>query len=83
MRISVIEPRELGMAELARWRALQEASPSLDDPFLSPEFTATAAGFRSRVRVAVLGERPDILGFFPFGDHTLGMAKSYREAGRC
>jgi hypothetical protein len=39
MRISVVDPRELGMAELARWRALQEAGPSLDNPFLSPEFT--------------------------------------------
>jgi CelD/BcsL family acetyltransferase involved in cellulose biosynthesis len=73
MRISVVDPRELGMAELARWRALQEASPSLDNPFLSPEFTATVAGFRSRIRVAVLEEGPDIVGFFAFEDHTLGI----------
>ena len=73
MRVSVVDPRELGTAEQARWRVLQEASPSLDNPFLSPEFTMTVAGLRSRVRVAVLEEGPDIVGFFPFEEHRLGI----------
>lgn len=73
MRISVVDPRELGRAEQTRWRALQEASQSLDNPFLSPEFTMTVAGLRRRVRVAVLQEGPDIVGFFPFEQHTLGI----------
>jgi hypothetical protein len=76
MRISVLDPPESGMAELAPWRALQEASPSLDNPFLLPELTATVAGFRSRVRVAVPEEEPDIVGFSPFEDHTLGIGST-------
>jgi CelD/BcsL family acetyltransferase involved in cellulose biosynthesis len=73
MRISVVDPRELSTAQQARWRALQDASPPLDNPFLSPEFTMAVAGLRSRVRVAVLEEGPDIVGFLPFEKHRLGI----------
>jgi CelD/BcsL family acetyltransferase involved in cellulose biosynthesis len=75
MRVSVIRPRELGEAELNRWRAIQQADPAFDNPFLSPEFTCTVGELRHHVRVAVLEEGSDVVGFFPFERHALGIGK--------
>ncbi|WP_214412184.1 GNAT family N-acetyltransferase [Sphaerisporangium fuscum] len=73
MRISVVHPRELGPSETARWRVLQNDAPSLDSPFLSPEFTIETGRVREQARVAVLSDGPDIVGFFPFERHQLGI----------
>ncbi|WP_193318518.1 GNAT family N-acetyltransferase [Nonomuraea phyllanthi] len=75
MRVTLALPRELGQPELSRWRELQEADPSLDSPFLSPEFTVTVGELRDVVRVAVIHDGPDIVGFFPFERHPLGIGK--------
>jgi CelD/BcsL family acetyltransferase involved in cellulose biosynthesis len=75
MRVTVALPRELGNTELSRWRALQESDPAFDNPFLSPEFTVTAGELRDVVRVAVLYDGPEIVGFFPFERHPLGIGK--------
>ena len=45
---------------------MQRATPSLADPFLSPEFTQAVGRFRPDARVAVLAEGQFITGFFPF-----------------
>lgn len=66
MKIAVVHPSELGDTELARWRDIQRGVPSLANPFLSPEFAAAVGRFRSKARVAVLSEGPEIVGFFPF-----------------
>ncbi|WP_084773766.1 GNAT family N-acetyltransferase [Nonomuraea candida] len=60
---------------MSRWRALQEADTAFDNPFLSPEFTLTVGELREHVRVAVLHDGPDIVGFFPFERHPLGIGK--------
>ncbi|MEW9551297.1 GNAT family N-acetyltransferase [Nonomuraea sp. NPDC050783] len=60
---------------MSRWRALQDADPVFDNPFLSPEFTITVGGLRDQVRVAVLYDGPEIVGFFPFERHPLGIGK--------
>lgn len=73
MRISVVHPRELGPAETALWRTLQNADPALDSPFLSPEFTIETGRVRDQARVAVLSDGSDIVGFFPFERHQLGI----------
>ncbi|MEU8268708.1 GNAT family N-acetyltransferase [Sphaerisporangium sp. NPDC049002] len=73
MRISVVHPRELGPSEAARWRALQSGDPSLDSPFLSPEFTIETGRVREQARVAVLTDGSDIVGFFPYERHQLGI----------
>jgi CelD/BcsL family acetyltransferase involved in cellulose biosynthesis len=66
MRITVVHPRDLGEPEQARWRSIQRATPSLLNPFLSPEFTVAVGSVRSRARVAVMTDGPDVVGFFPF-----------------
>lgn len=75
MRVSLVHPRELGGPEVTRWRALQEADPCFDNPFLSPEFTIAVGELREFVRVAILYDGPDIVGFFPFERHPLGIGK--------
>ncbi|MGV9380135.1 GNAT family N-acetyltransferase [Nonomuraea sp. NPDC003707] len=75
MRVTLALPRELGQSEVSRWRELQEADPALDSPFLSPEFTIAVGELRNVVRVAVLYDGPDIVGFFPFERHPLGIGK--------
>jgi CelD/BcsL family acetyltransferase involved in cellulose biosynthesis len=73
MRISVIHPGDLGPAEIAAWRELQEAHPAFDNPFLSPEFTVEVGRLRPQVRVAVLSDSSGVLGFLPFERHPLGI----------
>ena len=45
---------------------MQRATPSLANPFLSPEFAMAVGRFRPGARVAVLTEGQSITGFFPF-----------------
>ncbi|MEU7830661.1 MULTISPECIES: GNAT family N-acetyltransferase [unclassified Nonomuraea] len=75
MRVTLAHPSELGAPELSRWRALQEGHAAFDNPFLSPEFTITVGELRDMVRVAVLYDGPDIVGFFPFERHPMGIGK--------
>ncbi|MEV5892180.1 GNAT family N-acetyltransferase [Nonomuraea fuscirosea] len=75
MRITLALPRELGPTEVTRWRALQEAHAAFDNPFLSPEFTLTVGELRDDVRVAVIHDGQEIVGFFPFERHPLGIGK--------
>ncbi|TMR89035.1 GNAT family N-acetyltransferase [Nonomuraea basaltis] len=60
---------------MSRWRALQDSDPAFDNPFLSPEFTITVGELRDVVQVAVLYDGPDIVGFFPFERHPMGIGK--------
>jgi CelD/BcsL family acetyltransferase involved in cellulose biosynthesis len=66
VRVSLIHPRELGSSEIAIWHSMQRATPSLANPFLSPEFALAVGRFRPDARVAVLTEGQSIAGFFPF-----------------
>jgi CelD/BcsL family acetyltransferase involved in cellulose biosynthesis len=75
MRVSLALPRELGQHEVSRWRALQESSSAFDNPFLSPEFTITVGELRDVVQVAVIYDGPEIVGFFPFERHPMGIGK--------
>lgn len=72
MKIDVVHPGELGQSELFTWRNIQKEAPSLANPFLSPEFTVAVGRLRSRARVAVLSDGPEIVGFFPFERRSLG-----------
>jgi CelD/BcsL family acetyltransferase involved in cellulose biosynthesis len=66
MQVKLIDPAELGSAEIAAWHAMQRATPSLLNPFLSAEFAKAVGGFRSDARIAVLTKDQAITGFFPF-----------------
>jgi CelD/BcsL family acetyltransferase involved in cellulose biosynthesis len=68
-----MRPCELGPAEIATWQAMQRATPSLANPFLSPEFAVAVGRFRPDTpNVAVLTDGPSITGFFPFERRQLG-----------
>jgi CelD/BcsL family acetyltransferase involved in cellulose biosynthesis len=73
MQIHSICPGELGPAEIAAWRSMQRATPSLANPFLSPEFAVAAGRFRPGARVAVLVDGQSTVGFFPFERRRFGM----------
>ncbi|GAA2665419.1 MULTISPECIES: GNAT family N-acetyltransferase [Nonomuraea] len=75
MRITLVQPRDLGQPEVTRWRALQEADAAFDNPFLSPEFTITVGELREQTRVAVVEDGGELVGFFPFERHPLGIGK--------
>jgi CelD/BcsL family acetyltransferase involved in cellulose biosynthesis len=51
---------------------MQRATPSLANPFLTPEFAVAVGRFRPGARVAVLTEGQSITGFFPFERRRLG-----------
>ena len=71
--ISVIQPSELGQAEISAWRDMQHLTPALANPFLSPEFSIAVGRVRPSARVAMLTDGPDITGFFPFERRRLGI----------
>ena len=66
-------PDELGSAEIAAWHSMQRATPSLANPFLSPEFAVAVGRTRPNAQVAILMEGQSITGFFPFERRRLGM----------
>ncbi|MEU0569978.1 GNAT family N-acetyltransferase [Nonomuraea sp. NPDC005983] len=71
----MVRPGELGGSERVRWRELQKADPSLDNPFLSVEFAVAMDRLRDYVRVAVIHDGHAIAGFFPFERHSFGIGK--------
>ncbi|MEV0595048.1 GNAT family N-acetyltransferase [Nonomuraea cavernae] len=71
----MVRPGDLGDSELTRWRELQKADPSLDNPFLSIEFALAMDRLRDYVRVAVLHDGSGIAGFFPYERHSFGIGK--------
>jgi 2-polyprenyl-6-methoxyphenol hydroxylase-like FAD-dependent oxidoreductase len=79
MRIFLIHPQELGQAEIASWHSMQQATPELDNPFLSPEFAVAVGRARPDARVAVLMDGNSTLGFFPYERHRLGLGARDRR----
>jgi CelD/BcsL family acetyltransferase involved in cellulose biosynthesis len=72
VRITVVEPSELGENELAAWRTFQLRTPALGNPFLAPEFAVAVGRVRAATRVAVLEDDNAVVGFFPFERRSLG-----------
>jgi CelD/BcsL family acetyltransferase involved in cellulose biosynthesis len=72
VRISVVQPSELGPAEIATWRSFQYHTAPLANAFLSPDFAIAVGRQRPCARVAVLHDGADIAGFFPFERRGLG-----------
>lgn len=73
VRVVLIRPGELGPAEIAAWQSMQQATPSLANPFLTPEFAMAVGRFRPGAHVAVLTEGESIKGFFPFEKRRLSV----------
>ncbi|HEX4493746.1 MAG TPA: GNAT family N-acetyltransferase [Acidimicrobiia bacterium] len=75
MKVEVVRPRELGVAETRRWTELQSDVESFRHPFLSAEFTLALGTVSERTRVAVVSDGPTIVGFFPYDGSVLGVGK--------
>jgi CelD/BcsL family acetyltransferase involved in cellulose biosynthesis len=73
MTITVIRPGDLGPTEITTWHQIQEKTPALVNPFLSPEFAMAVGRLQPSARVAVLSDGQDITGFFPFERRRLGL----------
>ncbi|GAA2418651.1 GNAT family N-acetyltransferase [Actinomadura vinacea] len=76
MHVAVVRPGELGAAELASWRKMQDALPHLANPFMSAGYAIAVDRVVPGARVAVLSERAggDIVGFLPYELHGRGGA---------
>ena len=66
MKVTVVPGGELARDQVARWSAIQAATPSLASPYFAPEFTQVTAATREDVEVAMLEDDAGVLGFFPF-----------------
>ena len=66
MRVLLLHPGELDSSAVSAWRAMQQATPVLNNPFLSPEYAMAVGSLRPESRVAVLMEDSRVTGFFPF-----------------
>ena len=73
MHVKLIDPSDLGSAEIAAWHSMQRATPSLLNPFLSPEFATVVGRFRPDAQIAVLTKNQSIMGFFPFERRRFGV----------
>ncbi|MEU1675965.1 GNAT family N-acetyltransferase [Streptomyces roseifaciens] len=81
MNISVYRPGDLTAADRAAWSALQAAavedgSPQLANPFLAPEFALAVGRCRAGVRIAVVREDGEPVGFFPYQRTALGVGRA-------
>jgi CelD/BcsL family acetyltransferase involved in cellulose biosynthesis len=72
MRVQLIHPGELGPGEISAWRSLQRATPSMNNPFLAPDYAMAVGAIRPQSRVAILSDNDGITGFFPFEKRRLG-----------
>jgi len=66
MKLHVIKARELGDAELARWREIQDGNPELASPYFCPQFTQAVGRVKDDAFVGLLEESGRIVGFFPY-----------------
>jgi CelD/BcsL family acetyltransferase involved in cellulose biosynthesis len=82
VKVTVVQPADLGDSEIARWRDLQAADPRLVNPFLTPEFAVVYGRHNPSARVAVIEDAAVVTGFFPFEKSGLGVGRSlaYRFA---
>jgi CelD/BcsL family acetyltransferase involved in cellulose biosynthesis len=69
----IVLASELGETELTLWRTWQQQDKGLESPFLTPELHVTQLRHDSRLRVAVLRDGNDIVGFLPFTQKSKGI----------
>jgi len=73
MPVHLIKPCELSQSEIAAWHIMQRETPSLTNPFLSPEFAIAVGRSRPSAEIAVLTSGQSVAGFFPFERRGFGM----------
>lgn len=55
MRLETIHPKELGQADIARWRAHQRVGAGAGSPYLTPDWAQLIGAARDDARVVVIG----------------------------
>jgi CelD/BcsL family acetyltransferase involved in cellulose biosynthesis len=75
VKARIVRPRDLGLAELGLWRRMQADNPVFFSPFLSPDYALAVDRVRGCVRVAVLEEGGELVGFFAFEQRGRRTAK--------
>ncbi len=75
MKFDVIPGRELSSELRARWSAIQDLVPELDNPYFHPDFTAAVARVRTDVEIGILEDAGRVVGFFPFQRTSRTLAK--------
>ncbi|MHC3467999.1 GNAT family N-acetyltransferase [Streptomyces sp. 7R007] len=76
MDVTIHRVDELSQSLREAWHAAMDASPEYANPFLSPEFATGVGRHRGRVRVAVLRERGEPVGFLPYERNALGVGRA-------
>ncbi len=66
LRVTVVEPSELGEREAEIWAGFQRATPVMLSPFLSLTFAQVVGRARTSARVAVVEDSGSIVAFLPF-----------------
>lgn len=66
MDATLVEPGALTEDHIETWRRIQDRRHELQGPYFCPEFIQLAAEARPGVRVAVLTDGGETIGFFPF-----------------
>lgn len=72
MRIQVIRGGELTAGQRRLWDRLRRDDPALDSPCFAPELTLATAAVRDDVRIGILEEGGETVGFFPFQRDAVG-----------
>lgn len=65
MKVRLLAASELDVQLCTQWRSLQRSNPVLGSPFFCPEFTQAVAAVRPDVRVALMEDAGEVIGFFP------------------
>jgi CelD/BcsL family acetyltransferase involved in cellulose biosynthesis len=69
----IVLASELGETELSLWRTWQQSDKGLESPFLTPELHVIQLRHDPRLRVAVLRDDNDIVGFLPLTRKSKGV----------
>ncbi|WP_109261127.1 GNAT family N-acetyltransferase [Hyphobacterium indicum] len=66
MRVKSVSIRDLSEAELGQWRSWAYQDGHLVSPYLLPEFAQAVDRVRSDVRIAVIGQDAETIGYFAY-----------------
>lgn len=75
MRRHVLLASELSSDLVTLWKTFCQGAPLYQSPFYWPQFTQAVARARSDVRIAIIEERGDVVGFLPFHLTRSGVGK--------
>lgn len=71
----LISATELDATLLGAWRKIQSTNSEFASPYFCPEFTQLVGEVRNDVRVVVIEDNTQIVGFFPYQRSILGMGR--------